>query len=92
VSVLCILNVSCKFASFSFNLSGLVTALHFLNFKIVLCEGLMMICDPSISDELITSCASGSFCCLMSVLGLFASRFARKVSEFSVKFMICEVC
>ena len=84
MSVLCVLDVLC-------NLSELATALCFLDFKIVLCEGLMMICDSSISGELIMSCASGSFCCLMSVLGLFASRFARKVSEFSVKFMLCEV-
>ena len=92
MSVSCVLNVLCKFVSFSFNLSGLATALCFLDFKIVLCEGLMMICDPSISGELIMSCASGSFCCLMGVLRLFAFRFARKVSEFSVKSMICEVC
>ncbi len=58
----------------------------------VLCEGLMMICDSSMSDELIMSCAGGSFCCLVGVLGLFASKFARKISESSVKSMICEVC
>jgi len=51
-----------------------------------------MICDSSMSGELIMSCAGGSFCCLVSVLELFAFKFARKVSESSVKSMICEVC
>jgi len=92
VNISCVLDVLCKFASFLFNLSGLAMALHFLNFRIVLCKGLMMICDSSISDELIMSCASGSFCCLMGVLRLFAFKLTRKVSESCVKSMICEVC
>jgi hypothetical protein len=49
-----------QICEFSFSLSGLATALRFWTSEWS-CEGLVVICDSSMSGELIMSCAGGSF-------------------------------